>query len=68
MVTTQFKAGNETARRHIFNAGNRPICGGGYGAKSVVAWQIDLGEADCQRCLAILERQKTKQTKQTEER
>lgn len=29
MVTTQFKAGNETARRHIFNAGNRPICGGG---------------------------------------
>jgi hypothetical protein len=39
-------------RTHIME-GNRPLCGGGFQARLENAWQADLGEPTCQRCLAI---------------
>lgn len=35
----------------------RPLCGGGFQAKSAPAWQDDIGPVNCGACLAILEKQ-----------
>jgi hypothetical protein len=34
----------------------RPLCGGGNGAKGLRAWQRDLGDTNCGACLVILAR------------
>lgn len=36
--------------------GDRPLCGGGNGAKAMSSWQTDIGPINCARCLEILNR------------
>jgi hypothetical protein len=33
---------------------NRPVCGGGFMAKSFSHWQEDVGPANCARCISTL--------------
>jgi hypothetical protein len=40
-------------RAHVVNENGRPLCGGGFLARLETAWQTDLAEPNCQRCLAI---------------
>jgi hypothetical protein len=44
----------KTPRLHAIAAG-RPVCGGGYRGRDEV-WQHDIGQPNCERCAAIVER------------
>ena len=52
------RAGSTRGRVHVAK-GLRPLCGGGKGAR-LANWQWDLGDHNCKRCKAILERSKSK--------
>lgn len=52
------RTGSTTKRPMLHAAGHeggKPVCGGGFSAKGV-RWQLDIGEPNCNRCAAILER------------
>jgi len=44
---------NSRLKVHLSTESGRPLCGGGHLARSATAWQTDLGEANCQKCLSI---------------
>lgn len=44
------------AKIHASNQANRPVCGGGYGGRSV-QWQFEIGPHTCAACTIILNKQ-----------
>lgn len=47
---------SEKHKVHALGTGGVPLCGGGHQAKSVSAWQTDIGPINCASCLAIINR------------
>lgn len=50
---------------HLATAEYKPRCGGGRGGKAALAWQEDIGPANCGRCRQLSEQKATKKTKAT---
>ena len=48
-------------RVHQANANCAPICGGGKNGKASIAWQEDIGPANCKRCKQITQQKEQKQ-------
>ncbi len=47
---------SEHHKVHAVRGDGRPLCGGGFLAKSAPAWQDDIGPVNCSACLGIMER------------
>ena len=50
----------ERRKVHAPTEDHKPLCGGGYGGKSVHAWQEDIGEVSCEACRNIIQQRKNK--------
>lgn len=48
-------------RVHQATAVGRPVCGGGKGGKSILAWQQDVGPCNCARCRQLINNKVTKE-------
>lgn len=49
------KRKRKNLKMHWANIENRPLCGGGNGAKKVLAWQLDtIGPLTCGKCRIIM--------------